>query len=175
MHPHAGRRGLRLVDSQPSTQENALALCPTCVNDAPVMAASFLSAKELRDYLQKTEPTFDPLVGLYQKPGYDNGYHTRLTSRDMTHPTRDNFDLVIALLMTGEVSDQERAAGMLRKLLPVQGHYLDASDLRHLAVVLRGTTREDESAGLELGRFLRAAGRARFASSRGCSPAGTGR
>jgi hypothetical protein len=84
------------------------------------MSGSFISKVELRDYLNKAEPTFDTMVELYQRPGYDNGYHTRLTSRDMTHPTRDNFDFAIALLLTEDEHDRERAIRILRKLLPLQ-------------------------------------------------------
>ena len=84
------------------------------------MSSSFISADDLRDYLKNSEPAFNAKVGLYQRPGADNGYHTRLTSKDTTHPTCINFDYALALLMTGEKSDRERAIGILRTLLPLQ-------------------------------------------------------
>jgi len=84
------------------------------------MSSSFISADDLRDYLKNSEPAFNAKVGLYQRPGADNGYHTRLTSKDTTHPTCINFDYALALLMTGEKSDRERAIGILRTLLTLQ-------------------------------------------------------
>ena len=48
------------------------------------------------------------------------GYHTKVPTGSIVHPTRESFYYAVALLQRGETGDVQRAQKILRRLLPIQ-------------------------------------------------------
>jgi hypothetical protein len=63
---------------------------------------------------------YNPEAWLLRRPFSSPGYHTTLTG-GMVHPTRDSARYAVALLETGDPERLERACGVLRRLLALQG------------------------------------------------------
>lgn len=81
-----------------------------------------LAPEQQRAIARALEPRhrdYDPVERMIRRPFSSPGYHTTLQG-GFVHPTRDSLNYAVALLDTGEVRWQARAADLLRRVLALQ-------------------------------------------------------
>ena len=82
------------------------------------------TADELRSSQKRLLAYFDSIYDdgehLLQVEFASPGYHTKIPTGSIVHPTRESFYYAVALLQRGEASDVQRAQKILRRLLPLQ-------------------------------------------------------
>ena len=74
----------------------------------------------LETLLEHYDGLYDP-GGKMLRVDFDNpGYHSRVASGTLVHPTRESLVYALALLRRGEVGDAAQAAGIVRTVLALQ-------------------------------------------------------
>ena len=71
-----------------------------------------LHLKLLDNYIKK----YDENVHLLQEECLSRGYHTKMSTGDIVHPTRDSLEFALALLDGGRERDIKIALDILRKI-----------------------------------------------------------
>jgi len=131
-----------------------ICLLTLCVPIDYSAAELFSSQQEKAGFLKalsKQDVRYDPAEQMIRRPFSSPGYHTTLKS-GYVHPPRDSLNYAVALLDSGDPDRCKRAQEILRKVISLQDQ---KQNLRNMVVVYGGTARENVTARLELGRFLR--------------------
>ncbi len=98
-----------------------LALASGCAAPTKnVRVATVRRGKPWFRLLEYYDQHFDTVRNMLLLPFASPGYHSRIEGGSPVHPVRESFIYALALLQRGNPSDQERAAAILKAVLPLQ-------------------------------------------------------
>ncbi len=74
----------------------------------------------LEAYLEERESRYEPEVHMLGSTWHGPGYHSRVADGTWVHPTRDNLDYALALLVAGGWEREGRARAVIQAVLDLQ-------------------------------------------------------